>query len=74
MELAVAAVNAANPAGDAIVGALGAKGLGELPMDGPAPAIANAVAAATGAPAWKIPLTPEHVMQLIEGATDGRND
>ncbi len=51
-------------------GGMGGKGLGELPMDGPAPAIANAVAAATGAAAWKIPLTPEHLMELMEEASD----
>lgn len=48
-------------------GARGAKGLGELPMDGPAPAIVNAVAAATGADPCVIPLTPERLMGIIEG-------
>jgi len=48
-------------------GAQGAKGLGELPMDGPAPAIVNAVAAATGADPCAIPLTPERLMEVIEG-------
>jgi CO/xanthine dehydrogenase Mo-binding subunit len=48
-------------------GAQGAKGLGELPMDGPAPAIVNAVAAATGADPCVIPLTPERLMGMIEG-------
>jgi CO/xanthine dehydrogenase Mo-binding subunit len=48
-------------------GAQGAKGLGELPMDGPAPAIVNAVAAATGADPCMIPLTPERLMEIIEG-------
>jgi len=48
-------------------GAQGAKGLGELPMDGPAPAIVNAVAAATGADPCVIPLTPERLMQIVEG-------
>lgn len=47
-------------------GALGAKGLGELPMDGPAPAIVNAVADAVGVRPWRIPLTPEHLMELME--------
>src|SRR2546426_6990049 len=40
-------------------GAQGAKGLGELPIDGPAPAILNAVAAATGTEPRANPLTPE---------------
>jgi CO/xanthine dehydrogenase Mo-binding subunit len=46
------------------LGAQGAKGLGELPMDGPAPAILNAVAAATGADPCAIPLTPEQLMEI----------
>ena len=43
----------------------GAKGVGELPMDGPAPAILNAVANATGADPTTIPLTPERLLALI---------
>lgn len=43
----------------------GAKGVGELPMDGPAPAILNAVAAATGCDPTVIPLTPERLMLLV---------
>src|SRR5947208_1492616 len=52
-------------------GAGGAKGLGELPIDGPAPAILNAVARATGADPRAIPLTPERLMELIEIADFG---
>ncbi len=52
-------------------GAGGAKGLGELPIDGPAPAIVNAVAAATGADPRAIPLTPERLMDLLEIADFG---
>lgn len=48
-------------------GAGGAKGLGELPIDGPAPAIVNAVARATGADPRAIPLTPERLMELMGG-------
>jgi CO/xanthine dehydrogenase Mo-binding subunit len=44
----------------------GAKGIGELPMDGPAPAIANAVAHATGANVTSIPVTPEALLTLLE--------
>src|SRR4051812_45821751 len=44
----------------------GAKGIGELPMDGPAPAIFNAVANATGADVTRLPLTPERLMGLME--------
>ncbi|MFW6083802.1 MAG: xanthine dehydrogenase family protein molybdopterin-binding subunit [Gemmatimonadota bacterium] len=43
-------------------GAQGAKGIGELPMDGPAPAVANAIAHALGVPADRIPLTPERLL------------
>ena len=47
-------------------GPAGAKGIGELPMDGPAPAIFNAVAHATGADVTRLPLTPERLMALME--------
>ncbi len=47
-------------------GAQGAKGLGELPIDGPAPAILNAVAEATGTDPREIPLTPERLMALFD--------
>ncbi len=43
-------------------GALGAKGIGELPMDGPAPAILNAVEDALGIPFNHVPLLPEDVL------------
>lgn len=46
-------------------GAMGAKGIGELPMDGPAPAIVNAVVDALGVEASAIPLTPERLMELV---------
>jgi CO/xanthine dehydrogenase Mo-binding subunit len=49
-------------------GPAGAKGIGELPMDGPAPAIANAVAHATGADVRAIPITPERLMKLLAEA------
>ncbi len=44
----------------------GAKGIGELPMDGAAPAIANAVSWATGIDIRNIPITPENVLELME--------
>ena len=47
-------------------GPAGAKGIGELPMDGPAPAIANAVSNATGVDVHRIPLTPEALAALAE--------
>jgi CO/xanthine dehydrogenase Mo-binding subunit len=40
-------------------GAFGAKGIGELPHDGPAPAILNAIRDATGVGFYSIPLLPE---------------
>ncbi len=48
-------------------GPRGAKGIGELPMDGPAPAIANAIEQATGARIRRIPITPEVLMEALEG-------
>ncbi len=45
-------------------GAYGAKGIGELPMDGPAPAIVNAVEDALGVRFHSVPLLPE---DLFEG-------
>jgi len=46
-------------------GALGAKGIGELPLDGPAPAVANAVADALGIEPAAIPITPERLMEWV---------
>jgi len=46
-------------------GAFGAKGIGELPMDGPAPAIVNAVEDALGIPFDSIPLLPEDIFAAI---------
>jgi CO/xanthine dehydrogenase Mo-binding subunit len=42
-------------------GAYGAKGIGELPHDGPAPAILNAIQDATGESFHSIPLLPEDI-------------
>ena len=41
----------------------GAKGVGEIPMDGLAPAIANAVYAATGVRINNLPITPEKLFE-----------
>ncbi|NYF88771.1 xanthine dehydrogenase family protein molybdopterin-binding subunit [Tunturiibacter empetritectus] len=46
-------------------GAFGAKGIGELPMDGPAPAILNAIEHATGLAFTEIPLLPEDIFERI---------
>ena len=48
-------------------GAFGAKGIGELPMDGPAPAIVNAVRDALGVSFDAIPLLPEDIFDSLEG-------
>ena len=48
-------------------GPYGAKGIGEAPIVGVAPAVANAVARATGKRLRRIPLTPERVLSAIEG-------
>ncbi|WP_413289075.1 xanthine dehydrogenase family protein molybdopterin-binding subunit [Bdellovibrio sp. HCB337] len=44
-------------------GPRGAKGIGELPMDGPAPAILNAVSQAIGKDVNAIPMLPEDLMR-----------
>jgi CO/xanthine dehydrogenase Mo-binding subunit len=43
----------------------GAKGIGELPMDGPAPAILNAIEHATGISFNEIPLLPEDIFERM---------
>jgi CO/xanthine dehydrogenase Mo-binding subunit len=48
-------------------GPAGAKGVGELPLDGTAPAIVNAIEHATGASITRIPVTPEVLMEALEG-------
>jgi CO/xanthine dehydrogenase Mo-binding subunit len=47
-------------------GAYGAKGIGELPMDGPAPAIVNAVEDALGVRFDFVPLLPEDIMEALD--------
>ncbi|HYX42536.1 MAG TPA: molybdopterin cofactor-binding domain-containing protein, partial [Pyrinomonadaceae bacterium] len=46
-------------------GPRGAKGIGELPMDGGAPAILNAIEHATGVAFNHVPLMPEDLMQAL---------
>ena len=50
-------------------GAFGAKGIGELPMDGPAPAVLNAVEDALGISFNSIPLLPEDIFRAISRPT-----
>ena len=45
----------------------GAKGIGELPMDGAAPAILNAIEEATGTSLTQVPLLPETLMEALAG-------
>ena len=47
------------------LGPFGAKGAGELPLVGGAPAVAMAIENAIGKKVMKIPVTPEYIMELI---------
>jgi CO/xanthine dehydrogenase Mo-binding subunit len=49
----------------------GAKGVGELPMDGPAPAVVEAIAHATGARVREIPVLPERLMRALAARASG---
>jgi CO/xanthine dehydrogenase Mo-binding subunit len=51
-------------------GPFGAKGVGELPMDVPAPAVAAAVFDATGAFITRLPVLPEVIYQAIQAIHD----
>ena len=46
-------------------GPAGAKGVGEIPMDGPAAAVANAVEDALDCPFDRLPVSPEAVMAAV---------
>jgi CO/xanthine dehydrogenase Mo-binding subunit len=48
-----------------IHGAYGAKGIGELSMDGPAPAIVNAIEEALGTRFDSVPLLPEDIFEAV---------
>jgi CO/xanthine dehydrogenase Mo-binding subunit len=43
---------------------MGAKGIGELPMDGPAPAVVNAICHALDIDVCRIPATPEWLCKI----------
>jgi CO/xanthine dehydrogenase Mo-binding subunit len=47
-------------------GPFGAKGVGEIPHDGPAPAVAQAIENATGIVLDILPMTPERVIAALE--------
>jgi CO/xanthine dehydrogenase Mo-binding subunit len=57
-----------------VYGAYGAKGIGELPMDGPAPAILNAVEDALGVRFDSIPLLSEDVMDGLAATSRPGDD
>jgi CO/xanthine dehydrogenase Mo-binding subunit len=57
-----------------IHGPFGAKGIGELPMDGPAPAILNAIEHATGLAFNEIPLLPEDIFERMTGTREGGSE
>jgi len=46
-------------------GPFGAKGLGEIPLDGPAAAVAQAIEQAAGAVLDALPMTPERVLEAL---------
>lgn len=50
------------------LGPFGAKGIGEHPILGPGPAVANAVSAAVGVAITEIPITPERLSAAIDSA------
>ena len=52
----------------------GAKGIGELPMDGPAPAILNAIEHATGIAFTEIPLLPEDIFERMTSTPSGGSE
>ncbi|HXQ97639.1 MAG TPA: xanthine dehydrogenase family protein molybdopterin-binding subunit [Candidatus Limnocylindrales bacterium] len=54
-------------------GAYGSKGIGELPMDGPAPAILNAIEDALGVAFDSIPLLPEEIFAALAEKTAPEN-
>jgi CO/xanthine dehydrogenase Mo-binding subunit len=47
-------------------GPAGAKGIGELPLDGTAPAIVNAISHATGLDVTQVPVTAESLIEMLE--------
>jgi putative selenate reductase molybdopterin-binding subunit len=53
-------------------GPYGAKSVSEIPMDGPAPAVANAIRAAAGIRLRELPFTPERVLRALRALRDHR--
>jgi putative selenate reductase molybdopterin-binding subunit len=54
-------------------GPFGAKAVGEIPVDGVAPAVRNAVLDATGVALNALPLTPERVWSALRDRTPTRH-
>jgi putative selenate reductase molybdopterin-binding subunit len=52
-------------------GPFGAKSVGEIAINGPAPAIANAIFDASGIRLYELPMTPERVWKTLEEAVEG---
>ncbi len=52
-------------------GPYGLKGVGEISVNGPLPAIANALSDACGIRIFKTPLTPERILEGMAGAKSG---
>jgi len=50
-------------------GPFGAKGVGEIPIDGPAPAVAAAIEDAIGVHLAALPMTPERVLAALEAGS-----
>jgi len=49
-----------------VIGPFGARGLGELPLVGAAPALAAAIENAIGKPVKRLPLTPEYILEVMQ--------
>ncbi|MDD4080646.1 MAG: xanthine dehydrogenase family protein molybdopterin-binding subunit [Eubacteriales bacterium] len=52
---------------ESVLGPYGARGLGELTLVGAAPALAAAIENATGRPVNRLPLTPEYLLEVMNG-------
>ena len=52
----------------------GAKAVAEIPLDGVAPAVGNAILDACGASLTKIPALPESIWRSLKGITSDRED